>query len=413
MFGAFLICFLPIVLFTLWRWLPAESRDARVFFIVIIAYAARLAAANFVHEFNLFSYGNAAGSDAGGYEVTAGVLNRLWDFTGVHYVTTEELPWLADTTLPANLFALIQHLNGEPTHLGCVALTATAGCITALNIYALAHELGCAHRSALRVLTIVAFLPTFFFYTADMYKDGLVTCFVFGALGSAIRLSRRFTLAHLLLGFGSLAALWATRFYLVFVMVMPFAAGLLGVRSKSFGRTTAMALLLTVAGLVLVVSSHTLSVATERANSVYSFGTSDAVLRGNAGGESGVLVSGSGPAAFAIKLAYALFSPFPWQSGSLGLQLAKFEMVFWYYFFFRAVRSIRRIWFEHRADFLLFAMFIVPTIITYTVSFSNIGLVVRERLSVVLGFILLSGLNWRKEATARQPEAVAAVVPIT
>jgi hypothetical protein len=403
--------FLCTVLLACWSLLPAIARTRAALYIVLSGYAIRLAAASFVHEFAFFSYGSGRGSDANGYEITANIIAKLWSFSGIHYVTSADIPYMVDTTLPANLFAFVQYLNDGPTHLGCTACTAAAGCIVAINIYALAHSLGCQPKIATRLLFAVTFLPTFFFYTTDMYKDGLVTCFVFGVFGSAIRLAHRFSVIHLMVGLISLAALWVSRFYLVFIMVGPFAVGLLGVRARSFTRLAVSVFMLSMAGLALA-SSSVVPEASDKANAAYMQGTSANALSQNAEGGSGALITGSGPAIFALKLAYSLFAPFPWQSGSLGMQLAKLEMPFWYYFVYRGLICIRSMWARRRGDAILFTFFIVPTILAYTATFSNVGLVVRERLGVVLAMMLLAALSWEVAPEGvSQPVAAPSVPP--
>jgi len=411
MIGVVLTSLLPLALVWCWWLLPPAVRDRRALYIVLVGYAARLMAADFVHRFQFFTNGSGENADSGAYENMGRIIARLWVFSGVHYVTATELPAMADTSLPANLFALVQYLNTEPTHLGCTAFAAVAGCLAALNVYALAHDLGCRHVAGLWTLFAVTFLPTFFFYTADTYKDGLVACFVFGALGSAIRLARRFSAIQLLLGLVCLGALWLTRFYLVFIMTGPLIIGLLGVRSKSFGRIAATVVLLGISVIGTVAYSTTLFEASDRATQAFAAGTSDAAISENSEGGAGVVISGSGPRAFALKLAYALFSPFPWQSGSIALNLAKVEMILWYYFAYRALRSLRTMWSRRRSDAFLFALFVVPTIIAYTLSFSNVGLVVRERLCIVLATILLASLSWGTVAEDDSQRLASAPTP--
>jgi len=405
MVGVTLSLLLPLVLVWCWWLLPPPSRQRDALYIVIAGYIARLAASNFVHAFQFFSYGNGEASDAGGYENYARVINRLWEFNGVHYVTSKELPNLTDTTLPANLFAFMHYLGGEPTHIGAMSVVAAAGGLTCLNIYALCHDFGCEPKPALWTLAAVTFMPTFFFYTADTYKDGLVACMVFGVFGSAIRLARRFSITQLAIGLLSLAALWFTRFYLVFIMALPLTVGLLGVRSKSFGRMAVTLLVLGIAAIAVVTYSSTLSEASASATRAYTAGTSN---QGTAEGGSGVVIGGDGPGAFALKLAYSLFSPFPWQQGSIGLQVEKVEMIILYCVIHRMVKGARVMWARRPSDLLILTMFIAPTVAVYTISFSNVGLVVRERMSVMLTLILLAGLSWGDAAEDASDEVGAA-----
>jgi len=103
---------------------------------------------------------------------------------------------------------------------------------------------------------------------------------------------------------------------------------------------------------------------------------------------------------FLPKLAYTLFSPFPWQSGSIGLQLAKIEAFAWYFFLYRAVRAARMRWRDESSNLLIIVSFIVPMTVAYAFSFANIGLIVRERMGIVLATIAIASLSWPERGYA-------------
>jgi hypothetical protein len=159
---------------------------------------------------------------------------------------------------------------------------------------------------------------------------------------------------------------------------------------------------LTVAALVIVASVTAISVysdvgevATGHAVRTFRGAVSSAALNENADAGSGVTFDAdSTTGAFLPKLAYTLFSPFPWQSGSLGLHIAKIEVFVWYYFFYRAVRAVRMLWRERRSDLLMFVSFIIPTTVAYAFSFANVGLIVRQRIVIVLATIVLASISW-------------------
>ncbi|HEX7602533.1 MAG TPA: hypothetical protein VF316_13045, partial [Polyangiaceae bacterium] len=174
--------------------------------VLVGGYALRLLLSSAVREIPFFSH--AAGGDSELYEAWALLIARIWANSGIHFVTAEELPLVGATALPPNLFALVFYVGGPEAHLGCVAIVAFAAALLCLNIYTLSLELGATERNAFLLTTLLYFSPLVVFYTSDAYKDGLVACLVMGALGSAIRLSRKFSVLHALLGLASLAALW-------------------------------------------------------------------------------------------------------------------------------------------------------------------------------------------------------------
>ena len=106
--------------------------------------------------------------------------------------------------------------------------------------------------------------------------------------------------------------------------------------------------------------------------------------------------------AFGPKLAYAIFSPFPWQGGSVALQFAKLEVFGWYYLFYKACRTAPHLWRERRSVFLMFLTFIGPIGLMYTMGFSNVGLALRQRMPFVIVVSLLAAVGWQARPTAKR-----------
>jgi hypothetical protein len=106
---------------------------------------------------------------------------------------------------------------------------------------------------------------------------------------------------------------------------------------------------------------------------------------------------------------YTLFSPFPWQGGSLGLQLAKVEVLVWYYLAYRAVLAMKFLWRERRTDLVIVLSFIAPTTLVYAVMFANIGLNIRERIAIVIASAMLASVSWRDPV--EEVEASIATTP--
>ncbi|HZU81706.1 MAG TPA: hypothetical protein VE987_02265 [Polyangiaceae bacterium] len=399
MFAVVLILALGGLLLTLSVRLQGDEVDQRVTGVVLLSYIARLAIAPITHTANLFSSG--AGIDSSAYEAVGEIIARLWQYTGVHYVSGDELEGLDQVNLPQNLFACVIYLNGGPSHFACVAVIAALAAFVCLDMYLICLELGARRDVALKVTTLISLLPSYFYYTSDTYKDGLVTFFVLGILACSVRLSRKFSMLQLAWALLMLLGLWHTRYYLVFVMPALLLLGVLGLRSASLMRTLLAALILVASVAVLYAYSDAPTVVTEHAVKTFQVGTSQNVLNANADSGSGVSFE-AGPSALPLKLAYTLFSPFPWQSGSIGLHLAKIEVLVWYYFFYRALSAGRYLWRERRSDLMLFVTFIVPMTVAYALSFANIGLIVRERIGIVLATIVLATVSWSA------PEEVAA-----
>jgi hypothetical protein len=125
----------------------------------------------------------------------------------------------------------------------------------------------------------------------------------------------------------------------------------------------------------------------------------------NAIGGSSVVFDDGGQAwgSLWIKLTYMLLSPFPWMSGSLALQLGKIETMLWYYLLYVAIRGARRLWHSDRTMLMIIISFVVPSIIIYSTTVANIGLIFRQRIPIMMIVSLLSAVAWSKAPRAGQP----------
>jgi hypothetical protein len=396
MFAVILVVLLAGVIFAVSVRAQGDDVDYRVTGLALFAYAIRLLVAPLTHTIHVFS--TPSGVDSAGYEGAGEAIARLWTYTGIHYVSGEDLLALEHVSLPPNLFALVVYLNGGPSHIGCVAIIAAAASLLCLDLYLLSVLIGARREVALAITALIAVLPSFLYYTSDTYKDGLVAFLAIGAFSCCVRLAHRFSLAQLAWALVLLLGLWNTRYYLVFVMPAPLIVGLLGLRSGSVMRVV-LAVLVICGGIATVYAYTDFgTVATDHAVRTFQSATSQDVIDSNSESGSGVNL-GTGLSAFPIKLAYTLFSPFPWQAGSLGLQIEKLEAFTWYFFFYRAIRAVTRQGRELLPNLLLFLSFLVPVTAAYAFSFSNIGLIVRQRIDIVLVTFVLASVSWSAPRT--------------
>ncbi|MGA7123579.1 MAG: hypothetical protein WBY94_25980, partial [Polyangiaceae bacterium] len=86
--------------------------DSRVTALLLGNYVLRLALAPWTKDINAFT---SAPTDFYGYEWSAGIIARLWQYGSIHYVGGDEIPSLENTSLPSNIFACVVYLNGGPT----------------------------------------------------------------------------------------------------------------------------------------------------------------------------------------------------------------------------------------------------------------------------------------------------------
>lgn len=367
--------------------------------VVVGGYVLRLLLQLFLREVQLFSHDS--GGDYVLYELCARVIAQLWDRDTFHYVTSDELPELGATSLPANLFAgIIYFCDGVGDRTACTALVALSAGLTAVNIYLLAVRFGAEPKNASLYAIVFYLQPSFLYYTCDMFKDGLVLCLTLGALGSALRLGQKFSVVDTVLGLVCLLGLWYVRFYLVFVTAMPIVVGLIGLSDRRDNlRSMLAAVLLAFALIGVAIYTDLLQLVTARGTETFEIGTSQVVLQDNGSYGSGVLFDDGGVPYRALpqKLAYTIFSPFPWSPGSFGFQLGKLDALVWYFVVYRAVQAARQI---DRRLLLMLLTFIAPCTIMYAMSMSNVGLIVRQRLTIVAATVVLAALFVPKRSTA-------------
>jgi hypothetical protein len=199
---------------------------------------------------------------------------------------------------------------------------------------------------------------------------------------------------------------------MVFMCMTPLSLGFLGVGKASIPRRLAAALFLVIV-LAALVYSGTGGRVVDSAADTYGRATSSNVLTYNAtaGARRHGDLSGSGVVTsnYFEALLYTVFAPFPWQLGSIGLQLGKIEAFIFYWFMYVVYKNRRRLWSEHRATVIMMATFIVPATLAYASTMANVGLIVRQRMPIVIAIAILAGIVYRREAPARNLEPVSRV----
>jgi hypothetical protein len=385
---------LPALLLALLVAVLRRNREPQLVLSLIVgAYAVRMVLQSFLRDLPVFSYGS--GGDCLFYERMANDFARIWSYRGVEFYTSEEVFAVGNAALPINLFALVIYLNGGETRAGCTSLVAACSVLACYQIYRMAVDLGAAQDRAARALGVLLFLPGFLYYSADMYKDGIVLFFVVTALTSSFRLASRFSLFQALLSCGSLLGLWYVRHYLVFLTVAPLIVGLIGLGKGSLVRQISLGSVAALAMFWVARSSFGEGAFSEM-QSTFDRASDATTRQWNQLGSSGVSFDDGGQAfgAIHLKILYTLFSPFPWQGGSFAMQMGKIDTLVWYYFFARSLTSARRLWASDRSLLLMFLIFLAPLTVAYATTMANIGLILRQRIPIVFVGAMLGMLSW-------------------
>ncbi|RGA02379.1 hypothetical protein DI270_024660 [Microbispora triticiradicis] len=391
----------------------------RVLPVLLAAFAVRLA----VHVL-LMRSGLGYGGDNYSYEARALGIVELWHRNGVHYVTSDELGSVYGVAVPCHVFALVMYLCGGKAPLACTSVVASLGCGLCVVLYRFARLVGADERAAFRLLVLTAFLPGFLLHTSDMFKDGFNAFLVVTCLGLAVSNLRRFDPLKVAALGPLLWALWNVRPYMVFMCSLPLLAGAVRVKHALSGRSLVIFAVVLIPVLVLLQGFDqgldqdggplgTMQAQLDR-------GQSQHTRLANAEGGSGVVFDDGGNAWSDLgpKLAYTLLSPFPWASGSMALQLGKIDTLLWYWLLFCAAQGARHLWRHDRRTLLILMLFLVPASIAYATTMSNIGLIFRQRIPIVMVTSLLSAIAWSRtrpyagppEERATDPEAPGSLI---
>jgi hypothetical protein len=369
--------------------------------LIVAAFLIRLVLQYPARNLSFFS-GGMVGGDSILYNNFAQYIAQMWARTGFFFVTSEDIWGIGSAALPINMFAMITYLNGGQALEGCTAVVALAACLTGYNFYKLARELGADEKVAYWFTAGLLFSPGFLLYSSDAYKDALVLLFQFGATASAVRLSRKFSVLHGVIGLLCLWCLWYVRSYLVFASLLPLAVGVVGMSSKSVMRPILLISAAMGGVLAFGLGSDALATFGDKANDAFAVGTSANVRDYAAQGGSGVVFDDGGSVygALHVKLLYTLFAPFPWQGGSFGFHVGKIDSLLTTFVFYRVYKTCRTQWATHRTTILTLASFGIPMAVVYALGMSNVGLILRQRIPIVVVAMVVAALSFNKQQEA-------------
>ncbi|MDH2424135.1 hypothetical protein [Sphaerisporangium sp. TRM90804] len=374
----------------------------RVMPVVLAAFTVRLAVHAMLMRNPLVTVGIG---DSVYYERAALAVVDLWRREGLHFVTADQVQSLHSVAVPCNLFALVIYLCDGPASLACTAVVAAVSCALGVVMYKFGRLVGADARACLFLLGLTVFTPAFLAHTSDMFKDGFNAFLVVTSLWVGARNMRRFDPRNLVALAPLLWGLWHVRPYMVFMCALPLVVGVSGLKRLISPRAL---LLFAVIAFGLLQGGLTESAPFETMRRQLEYGQAESVLRSNAAGGSGVEFDDGGNAwdHLGTKLLYTVLSPFPWTDGSLLLQLGKIEALIWYFLLFGAVRGVRRLWARDRRIVMFLLLFIVPGTVVYATTMSNVGLIMRQRMPIVMVTSLLAAVAW-----SRRPGDGSAGVP--
>lgn len=304
----------------------------------------------------------------------------------------------------------------DPERLTVAALNCLVGALTTVYSYRLTRSLY-SERSARLVAFWMCVLPSLVFWSAQTIKEPVVILLEILAIYGAVKVSaRQGTLRYLALAVASSFLTIPFRFYAVYVTGLALAGALVFPATSTWRLRLHPALL---CGIALVLSATLISLAGRSSRSdVVDLRYLEGIKQWGALGNSGVTSGYDLGSAEGIGInllfgsVHVLLAPFPWQlaSGSVRMLMVGPEMLFWWWLLYRGISAgvLQEIRGEP-ARVLPLLIFVLGFGILYSMTFSNVGLVYRQRAQLypVLLVFGARGLEMRK---SRQ-ECVADALP--
>jgi hypothetical protein len=378
----------------------SREQKSRVGGILLSAYLLRIFLFLFVaRSVSLFSH--AAGfTDSAWYESVGRMIAQIWRVQGIHFFQDESVVFgIKKIALPCNLFALVLYVTGDSGGISVAGLVAFLACMVGLVVYRFALAVGASEGAAVRGMTMTLFGPSFLYYTSDTYKDGINALCVLTAVWLSVELGKSLSPRNFLFVVASLVAVYFVRPYMVFMCASPALIGFLGLRKGLTLRSVVTTLAVTAVALVGLAYSSIGAHIADEAMETFEHATSSGVVNGNATGGSGVTFSDGGNpfGQIHLKLLYTICSPFPWMGGSIGLQLGKIESLMFYYFIYSSYKASKLLLKRSTGTLVMLLSFLLPASVAYATTMANVGLIVRQRMPLVMVACVFATVYWTEE----------------
>lgn len=313
------------------------------------------------------------------------------------------------------------YLTG-PSRLAAAALNCFVGSLTIIYTYRIARALFSEYVARRVGLWMVVF-PSLIIWSAQTVKEPVVIFLEVLVVYGCVQFQRAaFPVGALLLTMTCIALLLPFRFYAAYLalasVLFSLAIMTMGRRGVQFRPGPLLAVGL-VAGLLISTgllagrdkSIETFDLKTLKAMKEYDAQTSTSAVRLDYDLET----PGGLGMSMIIGAAHLLLAPFPWQlaSGSVRMLMVAPEMLFWWWLFFKGL--IPGFFFAFRTrlrDVSPLVIMLLGFTTLYSVTFSNVGLVYRQRAQLLPWLFIFAavGLEQRmlKRASLRLPNAQAA-----
>lgn len=389
--------------------------------LFLLAFSLRFAMALLLYQFGLIEV--LKDEDGSGW-----VVGRSW-YEGwlAQGIGLSDLPGVFAQSYQAHhkgyyyLLSIFFFLTGSPYRLPAAVLNCFVGALTVNIGYRTAQTLF-SERIAVRVGWWLCFYPSLIVWSAQTIKEPVVILLESLVIYGCVALQQRgFTARHVCLILAAILLLVPFRFYAAYLaaatVVLSFVLGGMVGRRLTIGTflcsigIAGSALLLTInlltrdAGENAIFQHYDLKEIESQRNYVAATTNSgvriDYDLQSPGGFTGSVLIGGL----------HLLLAPFPWQlaSGSLRMVLVAPEVLLWWWLLATGVvPGIQQMLRRRFRDILPLLIMLLGLGLLYSLTFSNVGLVYRQRAQL-LPWLIIFAVVGRDGSLRRRRESAAAL----
>jgi 4-amino-4-deoxy-L-arabinose transferase-like glycosyltransferase len=281
-------------------------------------------------------------------------------------------------------------------------LASTIQCIITsfapILIYKICFRLYNSTTAARYASVLAAFLPSMALWSSFLLKDPLVIFLVSLSVLYTLKLQQEVKLRYIVPAASAMLLIFPIRGYVFYFVLLSVLGALLMSR---FGKRASFVGYLTRLGGIALIAITMFSfgfarIANEQLNSrvwdQIQISRADLARSAQSGFDADADVGTlSGALAFMPKgIAYLLFAPFPWQSGSLRMMLPLPETILWYCLFPFCIIGIIYTVRKHLRDALVIFLFVVQLTCFYGIFVGNVGTAYRQRTQVYVFYLIFT-----------------------
>jgi hypothetical protein len=388
----------------------AQQQQTNLF---LVGFVVRFLLSLAIYQFGLIDV--LKDEDGSGWVVGRSI-QQGWVRSGASVL---DLPWLLAETFQGdnrgywNLLGAFFFVTDQPSRMSAAVLNCFCGAMTVVLVYRIG-DLLFGRSVANRAAWLTCLFPSMIVWSAQTIKEPIIIFLESVVLYGCIQLRRSdFSPRYALLTLAACVMIFPLRFYAAYIAVVSVSLALLIPKMNS---KRGISLLWVLMVPLFLLTAYLL----QRESRLERFNLQQIEAMKEYGGKaegSGVamdydLQSPSGLGiALAIGAIHLLFAPFPWQmgGGSLRMLLVGPEVLVWWGIFFYAVIPGMRYCIRKRfVDVLPVLLFLGGLGLLYSLTFSNVGLIYRQRAQLLPYFFIFAavGFECRKAMARRRKAAV-------